>query len=147
MSGLSVERVATPDGITACLAIRRAVFINEQGVAEELEVDGLDAEAIHYLGRLDGRPVATARVRLVDGCAKVQRVAVLRAARGAGAGAAIMHALMADVARDPALAAPGGFTLGSQESAVPFYERLGFRVVGAPFMDAGIPHRTMVHGA
>ena len=129
---------AAPHEIADCLRLRRAVFIEEQGVPEALEVDGLDGEAVHYLGRLDGRAIATARVRIVEGVSKVQRVAVLREARGTGAGAAIMRAIMAD----PAL--PASFTLGSQESAVRFYERLGFRVVGEPFMDAGIPHRTMV---
>lgn len=132
---------AAPHEIADCLAIRRTVFIDEQGVAEALELDGLDDDAIHYLARLDGQAIATARVRRADGAAqgaaKVQRVAVLRHARGTGAGAAIMRFVMNDV--------PGPFTLGSQESAVGFYERLGYRVVGEPFMDAGIPHRTMVH--
>ena len=130
---------AAPHEIGDCLRIRRAVFVEEQGVPEALEVDGLDGEAVHYLGRLDGRAVATARVRVVDGTAKVQRVAVLRGHRATGAGAAIMRAIMGDGAL------PRSFTLGSQESAVGFYERLGFRIVGEPFMDAGLPHRTMVY--
>ena len=129
---------AAPHEIAACLAIRRTVFVDEQGVPEALEVDGLDAEATHYLARLDARPVGTARVRVVEDVAKVQRVAVLAEARGTGAGAAIMRAVL----DDPAL--PRRFTLGSQESAVGFYERLGFRIVGEPFMDAGLPHRTMM---
>ena len=130
---------AGPHEIADCLAIRRAVFIEEQGVPEALEVDGLDGEAIHYLGRFGGMPIATARVRIVEGASKVQRVAVLREHRATGTGAAIMRAIMEDSDL------PQRFTLGSQESAVGFYERLGFRVVGEPFMDAGIPHRTMVY--
>ena len=133
---LTIARAA-PHEIATCLAIRRAVFIDEQGVAETLEVDGLDADARHYLARLDGHAIATARVRMVSGVAKVQRVAVLAHARGTGAGAAIMRFVMSDM--------PGPFTLGSQEAAVGFYERLGYRVTGEPFMDAGIPHRTMVY--
>ena len=143
---LAIHRATTPDEIARCLAIRRTVFIEEQGVAEALEVDGLDGEAVHYLGMLDGAPVATARVRVLNEAgkriAKVQRVAVLRAMRGTGAGAAIMRHLMDDVARTQGTAS---FTLGSQESAVPFYRRLGYRTVGERFMDAGIPHRTMVY--
>ena len=131
--------LAAPHELPDCLAIRRTVFVEEQAVPEALEVDGLDDEAIHYLGRLNDRPIATARVRIVDGVSKVQRVAVLHDERGKGAGAAIMRAIMVDDAL------PRAFTLGSQQSAVGFYERLGFRVVGEPFMDAGIPHLTMVY--
>ena len=146
MIGFACERATEPDEIARCLAIRRAVFIEEQGVDEALEVDGLDATARHYLGWLDGTPIATARVRrIADGfgpLAKVQRVAVLPDARGTGAGAAIMRYLMDDLARAEGI---GRFTLGSQEAAVPFYERLGYRAVGEPFLDANIPHRTMVY--
>ena len=141
----AIRRATTPADIDACLAIRRTVFIEEQGVDEALEVDGLDGEALHYLGLIGTMPAATARVRLLhEGgvpVAKVQRVAVMRDARGTGLGAAIMKYLMDDVARHHDR---GRFTLGSQESAVPFYERLGYRTVGERFMDAGIPHRTMV---
>ena len=143
---LTVSRAIAPDEIARCLAIRRTVFIEEQGVDEALEVDGLDGDALHYLARLDEAAIATARVRLLDEAvgrvAKVQRVAVLRDVRGTGAGAAIMRHLMDDVARAEGVSS---FTLGSQESAVPFYQRLGYRIVGERFMDAGIPHRTMVH--
>ena len=142
---IAIQRASAPHEIERCLAIRRTVFIKEQGVDAALEVDGLDGEALHYLGRLGAVPVATARVRLLrEGdarVAKVQRVAVLPEARGTGAGAAIMRHLMHDVERTHGVAS---FTLGSQESAVPFYERLGYRIVGERFMDAGIPHRTMV---
>ena len=184
-----VRRAVAPREIDACLALRRAVFIEEQGVDEALEVDGLDGAARHYIA-LDGRqPVGTARVRLVPPWAKVQRVAVLAAHRRRGIGAALMRALTDDLrnqfaARGEAAgeldresgrgadgtaatgsgattgsgAATGsgagagarkhppaiiGITLGAQETAIPFYAALGYAPHGAPFMDAGIPHREM----
>jgi ElaA protein len=127
--------------IATCRALRRVVFIEEQGVSEADEVDDLDEVAIHLLVFLGDTPVGTARL-LVDGSTgKVGRVCVLRAARGTGRGAALMRAAV-----DRFRAMPGirKVKLGAQSHATGFYEALGFRVVGEPFMDAGIEHREMV---
>ena len=138
----TVRRATSPDDVAQCLALRRAVFIEEQGVPEALEVDGLDGEARHYLALVDGEAAGTARVRLVAPHAKVQRVAVLAAHRRRGIGAALMRALTNDLlAERPA--GIEGIALGAQETAVPFYAALGYGVHGEPFMDAGIPHREM----
>mgnify|MGYP001184729344 FL=1 len=131
--------VAETDDLPACLALRRAVFIEEQAVPEALEVDGLDAGAIHLLATLDGRPVGTARL-LVDGDhAKIGRVAVLRELRGRGIGAAIMREAVAALRRRGVREA----RLGAQVHALAFYEGLGWEAHGPEFDDAGIPHRAM----
>ena len=155
---MRLGRAVTPRDVAACLAIRREVFIRGQGVPEALEVDGLDGEAIHYCGWLDDRPVATARVRIVPRAgiatplggtgrnalaAKVQRVAVIAAERGRGCGARLMRFVEHDLARSPEARGVALLTLGSQETAVPFYAALGYTVRGERFMEAGIPHRTM----
>jgi ElaA protein len=136
-----VTRIEETRDIAACRALRRVVFIEEQGVSEADEIDDLDEAAIHLLAFLDDTPVGTARL-LVDGSTgKVGRVCVLRAARGTGLGAALMRAAV-----DRFRAMPGvrKVKLGAQSHATGFYEALGFRVVGEPFMDAGIEHREMV---
>jgi ElaA protein len=136
-----VTRIEETRDIATCRALRRVVFIEEQGVSEADEIDDLDEAAIHLLAFLDDTPVGTARL-LVDGSTgKVGRVCVLRAARGTGLGAALMRAAV-----DRFRAMPGvrKVKLGAQSHATGFYEALGFRVVGEPFMDAGIEHREMV---
>lgn len=136
----TIRRATTPDEIATCLSIRAAVFTLEQGVPPELELDELDAEAIHYLGYEGEAPLATGRVRLIGDVAKVQRVAVLAAARGTGLGAQLMRHVVDDLRK---CSGARRVTLGSQETAVGFYERLGFAKHGERFMDAGIPHFEM----
>lgn len=116
--------------------IRAAVFIDEQRVPVELEWDAFDAEALHWLARLDGQPVGTARL-LRSG--QIGRMAVLREQRGRGIGAALLSAV---IARADVLGRRELF-LHAQSHAIPFYERFGFEAFGPEFLEAGIPHRTM----
>ena len=137
------RRARAPEDIERCLEIRDIVFVQEQGVAPDLERDGLEGECLHFLAFVDGEPVATARVRILDHRLKFQRVAVLKEARGKRIGDALMRHMMAELAADAALSAGRDFFLSSQASAIPFYEKLGFSICSEEFMDAGIPHRDM----
>lgn len=122
----------------ACYAIRTTVFVEEQNVPPELELDELEDQCVHFLARENGVPSGTARL-LDRGYAKVQRVAVITSARGTGLGRRLMEAVL-----DHAKAV--GFTearLDAQVSAIAFYERLGFVAEGPEFDDAGIAHRLM----
>ncbi len=124
----------------AALALRRDVFVREQQVPESLEQDEWDETATHFLAYVSDAAVGTARFRLIaPKVAKVERVAVLSRYRGRGIG----RALMETVERHAAESGVSEIVLHSQDHAVPFYEKLGYRVQGAPFMDAGIPHRKM----
>jgi len=118
--------------------IRVAVFVEEQDVPLDLEWDEFDEVSEHALAvDAAGRAVATGRL-LPDG--HIGRMAVLRDARGAGAGAAVLRALMAR-------ARARGMTvlrLNAQTHAAPFYARFGFRACGDEFLEAGIPHVEMV---
>ena len=87
-------KITVTDDFPACAAIRRRVFIEEQNVPEELELDELDATAVHLLAVQDGRPVGTARLLIEGESAKIGRVAVLPEMRGTRAGAAQAHALL-----------------------------------------------------
>lgn len=132
--------VETTD-LDACRALRRAVFIDEQGVSEADEMDDLDDQALHLLATDGhGRPVGTARLLLTGDTGKIGRVCVLQSARGTGLGAALILAAM-DVLR----ARPGitRAKLGAQTHAIGFYEKLGFTAFGPIYDDAGIPHRDM----
>lgn len=123
----------------ALLAVRRAVFIIEQDVPEELEVDGEDPACHHVVAEAGGRPVGTARM-MDDG--HIGRVAVLRAYRGTGIGSGLLRAL---VDHGAALGI-AGYYLHAQVSALPFYEKLGFVPQGPVFDEAGLPHRLMARG-
>ena len=126
--------------LTRCLALRRRVFIDEQQVPEDLEVDGLDPACVHVLVEVDGVTVGTARLRITDeGVAKAERVAVSRSRRGEGIGRRVMRALE----REAAARGRDAVVLGAQTDALPFYEKLGYDAYGPEFMDAGIPHRMM----
>ena len=119
-----------------CLAIRRQVFIEEQQIDPEIEIDGQDPDCAHALASLADQDVGTGRL-LPDG--RIGRVAVLPAWRGQGIGEALMDCLIA-LARDQG---HQQVRLAAQESAFRFYLRLGFAFVGEPFFEAGIRHQRM----
>ena len=127
--------------IATCQALRRVVFIGEQGVSLADEVDGRDGEARHLLAWHGGVAVGTARLLVKGEVGKVGRVCVVKDARGLGLGADLIRAAV-EVFRG----VPGVRTvkLGAQIHALGFYERLGFAAVGPVYMDAGIEHRDMV---
>lgn len=120
--------------------VRRAVFIQEQRVPEELEWDEADASALHVLA-LDGdsHAIGTGRLLQAHGMGHIGRMAVLREWRGQGVGTAILNALIA-TARERGLTE---VVLNAQTHALGFYARSGFAAEGDEFPDAGIPHRRM----
>ena len=131
--------IAQTDDLPACLAVRRVVFMEEQGVSEADEIDGLDPECLHLLASDDGAPVGTARIHFQGEIAKVGRVCVLSSHRGRGLGADLIRAALR-AAEGQARRAK----LGAQVDALGFYEKLGFTATGPVYDDAGIPHRDMV---
>lgn len=129
---------ALSEGLTQ---LRMAVFVQEQGIPEDLEWDDTDHTALHALttNRL-GLPLATGRLLSPNpGTARVGRLAVHKLMRGTGLAKDMVQRLMT-VARER-----GDTTvvLDAQCSAVGFYAGLGFEPRGATFMDAGIEHIEM----
>jgi predicted GNAT family N-acyltransferase len=121
-------------------AIRRRVFIEEQNVPEELEMDDDDSHALHALATLDGVAIGCGRM-LEHGAreVKIGRMAVLPEFRKTGVGAHILRFLV-DLARER------GFRkaiLHAQLTAEGFYLKEGFNPVGGVFDEAGIAHRKM----
>ena len=117
-------------------AIRYVVFVDEQNVPEDLEIDGLDGKAKHVLAYIDGEPIGTGRI-LIDG--HIGRVAVLKNYRGQGIGKLIMKELI-KWAQDMSLEK---VWLSSQWHAHSFYIDLGFVCVGEIYKEAGIDHIKM----
>ncbi len=136
---MTLSIIQTRD-IDACRALRRVVFIDEQGVSEADEIDDLDDIAVHLLAVLNGAPTGTARLLTHGNVGKIGRVCVLKDARGQGIGAELTRAALAHFGQMQTISA---VKLSAQISAVPFYEKLGFSAYGPVYLDAGIDHRDM----
>ena len=121
--------------------VRQEVFIREQGVPAELELDEYDPSADHALALQDGRCIGTARlVDLGGGQTQIGRMAVLAPFRGTGIGKQILGRLI-ELANSQGAKS---VLLHSQVSAIPFYEKLGFQAEGPTYDEAGIVHRNMI---
>jgi predicted GNAT family N-acyltransferase len=122
-------------------AVRIAVFVDEQQIPREEELDDLDATAVHCVAYVDGTPVAAGRLVVTpDGYGKIGRMAVLKQHRGTGLGAAVLAALE----REGAARGLREFHLNAQLSARGFYDRLGYAADGDIYDEVGIPHIAMV---
>lgn len=120
-------------------SVRKIVFIDEQNVPPEEEIDEFEEQSTHFVLYDEGKPVGAGRFREMNGYGKVERICVLSSYRGKGAGKLIMEKIheLASTSNIKRL------KLNAQEHAIPFYENLGYTVVSDTFLDAGIPHKTM----
>jgi len=116
--------------------IRLAVFVEEQRVPPEIEMDDKDAACVHALAYAQGRAVGTGRL-LPDG--HIGRMAVLKENRSLGVGSAILERLVEEARRRGMKLV----VLSAQTHALGFYRRHGFMVAGEVFEEAGIPHQEM----
>ncbi len=134
---LRIELMTWEKARAEATRIRFEVFVEEQKVPREIELDENDAPSLHALAYdRQGRAVATGRL-LPDG--HIGRIAVLRSRRGTGAGSAILRALM-DAAK---ARGDRSVALSAQTHALDFYRKHGFVPEGEAFEEAGIPHQAM----
>jgi predicted GNAT family N-acyltransferase len=140
---MSVERIIEIDSgstlMPGAVDLRHQVFVVEQGVPAELEMDEFDQGATHLVALRGDRVVGTLRILDDGGVAKIGRVAVRAAARRTGLGSRLMQ-------RAAALASDRGFSdivLHAQVSVRHFYQKLGYVEEGDLFEEAGIPHIAM----
>ena len=120
-------------------AIRTCVFTNEQGADADNEFDEYDKTSLLALLYEGDKPVGTARIAETAAGIKIGRIAILKECRGKGYGADIVKAVTDrafDMGADKVL-------VDAQNYAVPFYEKLGFKVIGAEITDRGLPHIPM----
>jgi predicted GNAT family N-acyltransferase len=143
----SPVRYETPAAISVttdhqtCFALRHQVFVVEQGVPKEEEIDALDASATHLLATQNGVAVGAARIVFQSQVAKIGRVCVLQPMRGTGLGVALIKAAITIARATPGVTQA---KLGAQTQALGFYQKLGFEAYGPVYDDAGIDHRDMV---
>ncbi len=139
---MEIKKADTEELYNQCLDIRMKVFVMEQNVPSDIEVDEHEESSTHFVLYDDaGEAVGTVRYRPIeDGMIKVERMAVLKAHRGKRYG----YDLMKGVHRHARTAGYRKAKLGAQVHAIPFYEKLGYSIASEEFDDAGIPHRYMV---
>ncbi|MEW9667470.1 GNAT family N-acetyltransferase [Ammoniphilus sp. 3BR4] len=138
----SVRAVKTPEEKDHARSVRKQVFIEEQNVPPELEYDAHDEDpqTVHFIAYSNGIPQGAARLRpYSSNSGKIERVAVLKEARGQGIGALLMVAIEEQAVRR-------GFNslkLNAQLHAEPFYRRIGYSPIGNVFLEADIEHIAM----
>jgi predicted GNAT family N-acyltransferase len=136
--------ITTKDSLREALNIRMKVFVEEQGVPRDLELDEYDetpSSCRHFIVGDDSGPIATGRWKEYEpGVAKMQRIAVLQPYRGMGVGRLLLQGMEEDARRS-------GYTeslLDAQCTAEAFYEKLGYVTESTePFLDADILHVRM----
>lgn len=122
------------------LQLRKEVFVEEQNVPLEEEIDGKDEKALHVVLYKGNQPVATSRLlSQKDGTYILQRFAVSKKHRRQGLGKRLLTEIINKVQEKN-----GNYIiLHAQDHAIPFYENSGFQVEGEGFLEASIPHHTM----
>ena len=130
-----IRVVTSIEDLEACLEMRRIVFIEEQSVSEHEEVDGDDPHCTHLLVSNEGVNVGAARFQYIGDKAKIQRVCILKPARGKGLGIELMVAILNEIRRQAKVELA---VLGAQTHALEFYEKLGFEAYGDEYLDAAL---------
>jgi predicted GNAT family N-acyltransferase len=138
---MTIRRSRDAAELDAALALREAVFAGEQGVPLAADRDGRDDEALHLVAvGDDGAVLATCRVLLDGGSARLGRLCVARAARRRG----LASAVLAEAEREARTAGAARMVLHAQTSALVLYEQAGYLPRGERFMEEGIEHLMMV---
>lgn len=135
-----IKKVTTNEELALAFQIRKLIFVKEQGVAPEIELDEYDAICDHILILDDNNPIATGRIREIDGKAKLQRICVLPNYRGKGVGKLVIENLE-KLAREKNLLTS---ILNAQYHAREFYEKLGYETISDIFMEQNIEHVSMI---
>ncbi len=130
--------ITTEEEREQCFAVRRAVFMEEQGFQNEF--DAIDEEAHHLLFLDDEKPIATARLFFDDGVWHIGRVCTLKEYRGQGIGKFLIEECLLKAKE---LRRSKTVVLGAQVQAKGFYEACGFRAYGEEYDDEGCPHIRM----
>jgi len=138
VNNLKIQIVKNQKEFDDVIAIRKKVFIGEQNVPTDIEIDGLDDEAGHVIAYLDNKSIGCARIRM-NNFAKLERIAVMRDHRGKGFGRKITEFLI-DYCKQKNV---DEIQLHAQIYTADFYKKLGFLERGKTFFEADIEHIEM----
>ena len=135
---VNVKIVESHDEKEFVISIRRIVFIQELNIPEHMEIDDNEDLATYVLAKVEGKNVGTARWRETNSGIKLERFAVLNEYRSYGVGTAMTKFILKQLDQSKLI------YLNAQESAISFYEKLGFDSTGSMFDEVGIAHQKMI---
>ena len=135
---VNVKIVETYDEKEFVISIRRIVFIQELNIPEHMEIDNNEDLATYVLAKVEGKNVGTARWRETNSGIKLERFAVLNQYRSYGVGTAMTKFILKQLDQSKLI------YLNAQESAISFYQKLGFNSIGSMFDEVGIAHQKMI---
>ncbi len=136
---IDIKIIENDDDLQMCQSIRGEVFILEQNISKDVEMDDKLINATYILATIQDEPVGTARWRYTEYGIKLERFAVLKNHRGMGIGKALVRFILESLKREK------NIYLNAQESVIKFYEKLGFICYGELFIEAEIHHQKMVY--
>lgn len=135
---LEIRIVKNKEELNKVIEIRKNVFVEEQKVLLDLELDGLGSEAEHVIAYLNDEPIGCARIR-TNKYAKLERIAIIEKHRGKGFGKQLTDVLINYCKQKDF----DEIRLHSQTYISGFYKKYGFKIRGKPFYEAGIKHVEM----
>ena len=138
-NNLKVEIVKWIDGYVPLSMIREKVFIEEQKVMSQLEWDGKDEEAIHFLAYQDEKAIGCARAFVIENHMQLGRMAVLKEYRNKGIGSFLIEKAITTAKLNQL----SKISISAQCHAIDFYKKFGFEVTSEIYLDAGISHQDM----
>ncbi len=138
-NNLKIEIVKWIDGYVPLTVIREKVFIEEQKVTPQLEWDGIDEKAIHFLVYKDEKAIGCARALVIENHMQLGRMAVLKECRGEGIGSNLIEKAITTAKLNQLSL----IDISAQCHAIDFYKKFGFKVTSDIYLDAEIPHRDM----
>ncbi len=140
---VSVRLITTPEELEQAHNIRKEVFVTEQNVPEEEEIDRYEPVCRHFLALTENNiPCGAARWRFTEKGVKLERFAVLKAFRNQGIGSALVEAVLHDIKNHPGYQGQKTY-LHAQLNAMPLYKKFGFQKKGALFLECDIQHYKM----
>lgn len=139
---LEVTKISNDHDLDVAFDIRIVVFVDQQKVPMEEEIDQFENDSIHFLAKFDGIPCGAARWRFTETGVKLERFAVLKEYRGKGVGARLVKSVLNDIHLHSEYTNQLMY-LNAQIEAVPLYQKFGFKPVGEMFLECDIDHMRM----
>lgn len=140
MKNIIVKKAQSGKEINDALDVRYQVFVVEQKIDKDIELDGLDQDCDHFVAYIDGLAVGAGRIRYLDNNkAKIERMAVRSEFRGKKIGGEILRTMVSYLTKNKIIE----IILNSQYHAKAFYEKFGFKSEGKIFKEANIDHIKM----
>ena len=138
MMEIKVHLATTKQELQQVREIRKKVFIVEQNVPEDVEIDQYENSSHHIIALLDDKFIGTARWRKTENGMKLERFAVLKEKRGLGIGKELVRFILKQIKKESVI------YLHAQDHVISFYKKLGFYSVGDHFYEGGISHQKMI---